>query len=148
MGVVYSALDQNTGQTVALKVISQSLAFDSDKLARFRREGESLRRLRHQNIVAFVDMFEYKDHQVIVMEYVPGGSLLDLVRKGPMDIERATQIALDVCDALASAHRLNIIHRDVKPENILIAQDGTPKLTDFGLVRMTDASTRLTASSM
>jgi len=126
MGVVYAATDKTNRQTVALKVISRDLALDHEMLERFRREGEALRQLRHRNIVAFVDMFERKGEHMIVMEYVPGGSLHGLIRQGALDIQRATQIALDLCDALASAHRLHIIHRDIKPENVLLAEMACP----------------------
>ena len=146
MGVVYAATDKTTHQKVALKVISQDLALESEMLARFKREGEALRQLRHRNIVAFVDMFERKGQFVIVMEYVAGGDLHALLRQGPLDAWRAAQIALDLCDALASAHRLDIIHRDIKPENVLLAEDGTPKLTDFGVARLLSAGTRLTGT--
>jgi formylglycine-generating enzyme required for sulfatase activity/predicted Ser/Thr protein kinase len=148
MGVVYRALDQQTQREVALKVISSDLAPQADILTRFRREGEALQALRHRNIVAFVDMFAVQGHQVIVMEYVPGGNLHQLIRQGPLPLARAREIALDLCDALTSAHRLNIIHRDIKPENVLLAEDGTPKLTDFGLARLVSAKTRLTGSSI
>ena len=93
-------------------------------------------------------MFVYQGHQVIVMEYVPGGNLRQLIAQGALPPGRAREIALDLCDALTSAHRLNIIHRDIKPENVLLAGDGTPKLTDFGLARLVSEKTRLTGSGM
>jgi predicted Ser/Thr protein kinase len=147
MGVVYRAADAQTGQEVAVKVLSGDLSPDPDMLERFRREGEALRQLRHPNIVGFVDMFQHEGQHVIVMEYVPGGSLHGLVkREGPLPLDRARRFALELCDALTRAHHLNIVHRDIKPENILIADDGTPKLTDFGLARLIGEGTRLTGT--
>ena len=146
MGIVYAATDKVTRQKVALKVIAHDLTPDHELLERFQREAEALRRLRHHNIVALVDMFEHKGQQVIVLEYVPGGSLAQRLRQGPLPPYPAAQLALDLCDALTSAHRLDIIHRDIKPENILLAEDGTPKLTDFGVARLMGTGTRLTGT--
>ncbi len=146
MGEVFRATDLQTNQEVALKVMARHLTFDPDMLERFRREGEALKQLRHPNIVSFVDMFEFEGQQVIVMEYVPGGSLFQLIRRGPLPVNQARHIALDLCDALTRAHRLNIIHRDIKPENILLAQDGTPRLTDLGVARLVSEGTRLTGT--
>jgi basic membrane protein A len=145
MGIVYRATDIQSRRDVALKVISSELAVEPDMLERFKREGEALRQLKHPNIVGFMDAFQHDEHYVIVMEYVSGGSLHELIKAGPLPIERARQISLDLCDALIRAHRLNIIHRDIKPENILIDEDGTPKLADFGVARLSEG-TRMTKS--
>jgi serine/threonine protein kinase len=146
MGMVYRADDKQTGQAVAVKVIARDLAFEPDMLERFRREGEALRQLRHPNIVGFVDMFQHEEQQVIIMEYVPGGSLFQLIKQGPVPLDRARSIALELCDALTRAHHLNIIHRDIKPENVLLAEDVTPRLTDFGVARLIGEGTRLTGT--
>jgi formylglycine-generating enzyme required for sulfatase activity/tRNA A-37 threonylcarbamoyl transferase component Bud32 len=145
MGTVYRATDTKTGQEVALKVIYSELAVDPAMLERFKREGDALRQLKHPNIVEFVDAFEHDEQYVIVMEYLSGGSLFDLLLEGSLPIERVRQIALDLCDALIRAHRLNIIHRDIKPENVMMNQNGTPKLADFGLARLSH-DTRMTRS--
>ena len=147
MGTVYRATDTQGGRDVALKIISSELAVDLAMLERFKREGEALRQLKHINIVGFVDAFQHDEQSVIVMEYVEGGSLYDLVKTGPLAIEHAVQIALDLCDALIRSHRLKIIHRDIKPENILIDNEGTPKLADFGVARLSEG-TRMTRSGM
>jgi len=147
MGEVYRASDAQTGQEVAVKVLVPSLALQSSLIERFRREGEALRQLRHPNIVAFVDMFQHGDQQVVVMEYVPGGSLRALLREqGALPLARVRQIVLDLCDALVRAHRLDIIHRDLKPENVLLAEDGALKLTDFGVARLAGETTQLTGT--
>jgi eukaryotic-like serine/threonine-protein kinase len=145
MGTVYRATDTQYGREVALKIISSELIVDPDMLERFKREGEALSKLKHPNIVSYLDAFQHGEHYVIVMECVSGGSLYDLIKAGPLPIERARQITLDLCDALIRAHRLNIIHRDLKPENILIDEDGTPKLADFGVARLSEG-TRMTRS--
>ncbi len=145
MGTVYKATDLQSEKVVAVKVIASDLAVDPSMLERFRREGETLRQLRHLNIVGFVDAFQYDDQYVIIMEYVSGGSLFELIKAGRLSIERAVQISLDLCDALIRSHRLKIIHRDIKPENVLIDEDGAPKLADFGVARLSEG-TRMTRS--
>ncbi len=148
MGEVYRATDAQTGQDVAVKIITRDLALDPEMLERFRREGEALRQLRHANIVALVDTFAHAGQQVIVMEYIAGGSLHARIQRGPLPAELARRLALELADALARAHHLGIIHRDLKPENILLAEDDTPRLTDFGLVRLVGESARLTGTGM
>ena len=116
MGEVYRATDARSGQIVAVKILSQGLAPNPRLLERFRREAEALRRLQHPNIVGYVDSFRHKAQDVIVMEYVPGGSLFDLLRRErALPVERARQITLGLCDALTRAHDLDIVHRDIKP---------------------------------
>src|SRR3972149_3069992 len=147
MGEVYRAADKQTGADVAVKLMAGQYAFDADMVERFRREGEALRQLRHPNIVGLVDTFQHESRQAIVLEFVPGGSLHDLLKhEAPLDIPRVKQVALDLCDALIRAHRLNIVHRDIKPENVLMAEDGTPRLTDFGVARLVGDATRLTGT--
>ncbi|HCB01058.1 MAG TPA: hypothetical protein DEP19_01635, partial [Anaerolineae bacterium] len=145
MGIVYKAADIKNGREVALKIISSDLDIEHELLARFKREGETLQQLQHPNIVEFLDAFEYEENYVIVMEYVSGGNLHDLIKKGKLSIKHATHIALGLCDALIHSHKLGIIHRDIKPENILLKDDGTPKLADFGVARLNEA-TRMTRS--
>ena len=146
MGDVYRATDSHSGEAVAVKVLDRKLTLDPEMVERFKREGEALRQLRHRHIVSFVDTFPHEGQQAIVMEYVGGGSLHDLLKRGLLPVEQTRQIAIDLCDALTSAHRLNIIHRDLKPENVLLALDGTPKLTDFGVARLVSEGTRLTGT--
>jgi serine/threonine-protein kinase len=143
MGEVYLATDEQTGQQVAVKVLAIHLRENTEMLQRFQREAQMLRQLNHPNIVEFVDDFEYQGQFVIVMEYVSGGSLHNLLKKGPLPVDQARKIALGLCDALIRSHQFNIIHRDIKPENVLIAEDGTPKLADFGVARLSKG-TRMT----
>lgn len=141
MGAVYAGLDRQTGEKVAVKVLkSEFIARDPDIIHRFQREGEALRRLNHPNIVKILAMVEEKGTHYLIMEYVSGGSLRDVMtKKRRLSIQQTLYIALDLADALTRAHRLNILHRDIKPDNVLIAEDGTPRLTDFGMARLDDS---------
>ena len=149
MGEVYRGRDSQTGLAVAIKVLRPYLANQQPELVeRFRRESEVLRKLNHPNIVKVLDAFEAGEQYYLVMEYVGGGTLADLLKRQPqLPIERALPIALELADALTRTHHLNIVHRDIKPANILLAEDGTPRLTDFGLALAPDEQ-RLTQPGM
>src|SRR5215208_1889240 len=95
MGEVYLAFDEQTKQHVAVKILARQLTTNPDLIQRFKREAETLRKLDHPNIVRFLDTFEYEAQYVIVMEYLEGGSLYELIKVGPLPIEHASQIALD-----------------------------------------------------
>jgi serine/threonine protein kinase len=147
MGEVYRGRDRQSGAEVAVKRLRSGRdSADAELLARFAREAEILRRLDHPNIVQMLAIVAGKDVQgeeqhCIVMEYVPGGSLRrELVRHSVLPPIEALLLTLEVADALAQAHRLDVIHRDVKPENVLLAQDGTVRLSDFGLARIGERS--------
>jgi serine/threonine protein kinase/tetratricopeptide (TPR) repeat protein len=145
MGDVYRGTDTLTMQLVAIKRLHQDIVRENpDIVDRFRREGEALRQLNHPNIVKLLDAVEEGANQYLVMEYVGGGSLRDLLdEQSRLPMEAVLNIALDLADALTRAHRMNIIHRDIKPDNVLLAEDGTPRLTDFGVARLGNRS-RLT----
>src|SRR5512146_1130224 len=138
MGNVYTGTDTFTGETVAIKQLRVELTSSLPQMVeRFLREGEALRRLNHPNIVKVLATADEGSQHFIVMEYVGGGSLADLLAKQPqLPIERVVSIGLELSDALSRAHHLHILHRDIKPANILLAADGTPRLTDFGLARI------------
>ena len=138
VGRVYLGRDTQTGDPVAIKeLMADWVTRAPDALERFRREGEALRKLNHPNIVKVLAAFEENDQHYLVMEYVGGGSLADLLRRQPqLPIEQVISIGLELSDALSRAHHLEIIHRDIKPGNILLAEDGTPRLTDFGLAHI------------
>ena len=149
MGVVYRATDAQSGETVAVKTLNaEVLSHEPNILERFRREGESLRQLNHPNIVKFITAVESYGQHYLIMEYVDGGSLQDLLAKhGFLSSQRTVEISLDLADALTRAHHLGIIYRDLKPANVLLAQDGTPRLTDFGIAQLADGS-RLTQTGV
>lgn len=138
MGNVYAGTDTLTGETVAIKQLRPELTTAApDLVERFLREGEALRRLNHPNIVKVLNTVDEGNRHYIIMEYVGGGSLADLLLREPrLPLDRVVSIGLELSDALSRAHHLQILHRDIKPANILLAEDGTPRLTDFGLARM------------
>ncbi len=145
MGEVYRGVDIHNDQYVAVKALRPELTTNNPALLeRFLREGEALRRLNHPNIVRILEMVQDEGRYFLVMDYVAGGSLEDLLKsQGQLPIETVLQIGLDLADALTRAHRLNIIHRDIKPANVLLDADQTPRLTDFGVAHIGDR-TRLT----
>ncbi len=136
MGVVYRCRDLRTGATVALKLLRPEIvASNPDLLTRFVREAEILRQLNHPNIVHVHELLHEGDQYAIVMDYVEGGDLAALLQRqeSPLPIGQVLTLALELADALTRAHYLKVIHRDLKPANVLLAADGTPRLTDFGV---------------
>ncbi len=150
VGRVYLGHDRQTGEPVAIKeLMSDWVARAPDSVERFRREGEALRKLNHPNIVKVLATLEENDQHYLVMEYVGGGSLADLLkRQAQLPIQRVISIGLELSDALSRAHHLEIIHRDIKPGNILLAEDGTPRLTDFGLAHISSYPALTTAGQV
>lgn len=138
MGTVYKSIDTQTNKTVALKHLkSEAMDADEQALARFQREGEVLQQLRHPNIVEVIHTDFEAATPIIVMSYVANGSLADFIAKnGPLPLKTVLKIALEIADALTRAHHLNILHRDLKPGNILLNKDLTPYLCDFGLAHI------------
>jgi serine/threonine protein kinase/tetratricopeptide (TPR) repeat protein len=148
MGAVFLGRDSATDRPVAIKELRHDVsALDPLIMDRFRREAETLRRLDHPNIVKILDAVEEHDRQFLVMEYVPGGSLDALLRRARLSVRRVLEIGLDLADALSRVHRLGIVHRDIKPGNVLLAADGTPRLTDFGAA-FEGSGTRLTETGV
>jgi serine/threonine protein kinase len=149
MGDIYRGIDTQTGQAVAIKALKPDLMLGSpDLVARFAREGEILRQLAHPNIVKMVTAVEDGGRPYLIMEYVGGGSLQDVLdTQGALTIGRALDIAGALANALSLAHRRGIFHRDLKPTNVLLGEDGMPRLTDFGVAYIVD-SERLTQTGM
>ena len=146
MAEVYVAEDQLLNRVVALKLLFPELARDEAFVERFRREARAAASLNHHNIVSVYDFGGDEDSWFIVMEYVEGLTLRDIIRQnGPMDPARAAELASEVAAALAAAHAQGIVHRDVKPANVLIAADtGTVKVADFGIARAANVRQGLT----
>ncbi|MCG3206739.1 MAG: Serine/threonine-protein kinase PknD [Anaerolineae bacterium] len=138
MGQVYLGRDTKTGQSVAIKRLRPELIdHNPEAIKRLIREGEVLRQLNHPNIVKMLAMFESGGQPVIVMEYMPGGSLQDVLKAEPqLPAAQVVAIGLELADALARVHHLGILHRDLKPGNVLLTADGSPRLTDFGVARL------------
>ncbi len=148
MGVVYRATDRVLNRTVAVKVLAIDRAQEPTFIARFEREARAAAALSHRNIVAMYDSGLDGDARFIVMEFVSGPSLSQLVRqRGPLPAEDAVQIACQVAGALAAAHRAGIIHRDIKPANVMVDDAGTVKVLDFGIARAA-GSTSLTQAAI
>lgn len=147
MGDVYRGVDVQTGETVAIKLLKPDiLEANPNLIERFVREGEALRRLNHPNIVKMITAVEEDDLHYLVMQYVSGGSLRDLLdRERRLPVDRVLSLGIELADALTRAHHLKIIHRDLKPENVLLDETGTPLLTDFGVARI-GTRTRVTES--
>ncbi len=143
MGVVYRGEDLETGRRVAIKLLKPEVVVRFPEQAeRFRREAEALVMLDHPNVVRVLNAFTENDQDCIVMEYMGGGSLRSLLKQEKrLDIVYTLNVALDLCDALTRTHRLKIIHRDLKPDNVLLSEQGIPKLTDFGQAHISNADT-------
>ena len=145
MSSVYRAHDEQLERDVALKVLHSSYLEDEDAVERFRREARSVAQLSHPNVVTIIDRGEEDGHQFIVFEYVPGNTLKDyLARRGPLAPGEALSLAVEIGKGLAYAHRHGIVHRDVKPQNVVINGDGLPKVTDFGIARSVDVEKGVT----
>lgn len=146
MGVVYRAIYTKNGREVALKVLPPDLSKDEKLSARFERELEILKKLRHKNIVQYLGSGKIANQQFYAMELVEGGSLSTLLKdKGRFSWQEAIRYGMQICDALDCAHERGIIHRDLKPANLMLGTDGTLKLADFGIARDVGA-TGLTAT--
>jgi eukaryotic-like serine/threonine-protein kinase len=143
MSTVLLALDERLERHVAVKLLAEHLADDPTFVSRFRREALSAARLVHPNIVQVFDSgFDESAHQhFIVMEYVPGQSCAEILRdRGHLDVEQAVDIVSQACRGLDYAHRNGVVHRDVKPGNLLVSESGVVKLADFGIARATGQS--------
>ena len=145
MATVYKAYQPNLDRYVAIKALTPGLVGTKGFIARFEREARAVARLRHRNLLTVFDYGRQGDVLYLVMEYVSGGTLMG--RLGwPQDLTYAVNIVTQVGDALSHAHRQGMIHRDVKPGNILMAEEDWPLLSDFGLAKMVEDSLQLTAS--
>ncbi|WP_025747059.1 Stk1 family PASTA domain-containing Ser/Thr kinase [Caldicoprobacter faecalis] len=142
MAIVYKAKCHLLKRHVAVKVLRPELVEDEEFVARFKRESQAAASLSHPNIVNIYDVGEENGIYYIVMEYIKGKTLKEYIReKGKLDWEEAVRIAIQICSALKHAHKNGIIHRDIKPQNILVSEDGTIKVTDFGIARAATSAT-------
>ncbi len=142
MAIVYRAIDMRTGHNVAIKVLRPEFNQDAEFVGRFQREAEAASKMTHHNIVNLLDVGMDGNNRYLVMEYVQGKTLKQLIQeKGRLNPLVAAQITIRILSALQHAHENGIIHRDIKPQNILVHSDGHIKVSDFGIARMANSST-------
>src|SRR5512142_2992817 len=139
MSTVYRAFDETLQRPVAIKLMNREVASDSDQLERFRREARAVAQLSHPHVVGVIDYGEDDGRPYIVFEYVEGETLKERIRRsGRLPITEAVAYAIEIARALGTAHARHIVHRDVKPQNVLIDEEGSAKVTDFGIARTLD----------
>src|SRR3954466_2645026 len=140
MSTVYLAPYNTLDRSVAVKVRLRGMSEQEDQLQRFRQEARGMPKLSHPNVVAVIDAGEDGGHPYIVFEYVDGETLKQRIeRVGPLPVDEATAYAIEIGRGLAAAHSRRLVHRDVKPQNVLIDSEGRAKVTDFGIARSLEA---------
>src|SRR5437762_9528114 len=136
MSSVFRAHDRLLDRKVALKILHQHYSGDDEYVERFRREARSVAALSHPNIVTVIDRGEHEARQFIVFEYVDGENLKQMIeRRGPAPIPTALELSIQIARGLSFAHQQGLVHRDVKPQNVLLNGNGDAKVTDFGIAR-------------
>lgn len=148
MAMVYRGKDLKLERYVTIKVLREEYVADEEFIARFRSEASAAGRLSHPNIVRVYDVGEDGEIQYIVMEYIHGDTLKTAIKKkAPFDSRSTINVAIQIASALSQAHKAHIVHRDIKPQNILVGTDGVVKVTDFGIARAAHASTMTTTAN-
>src|SRR5262245_35787270 len=143
MGDVYKATDSKLGRSVAIKLLPAAFASDPERLSRFRREAQVLASLNHPNIAhiyGLEELGEAGETRCIVMELVEGETLQARIHRGAIPVDEALAIAKQIADALETAHERGVVHRDLKPGNVMITPGGTVKVLDFGLAKAYESS--------
>jgi serine/threonine protein kinase len=139
MGEVYRAKDTRLGRMVAVKVLSQDLSASPDVRQRFEREAQTISQLSHPHICALHDVGNQDGTEYLVMELLEGETLSDRLARGPLPLEQTLRFGQEIADALDKAHRQGVVHRDLKPGNVMLTKSGV-KLLDFGLAKAVDPS--------
>jgi serine/threonine-protein kinase len=136
MGIVYKVFDRKIEDRVALKVLAPEIAGDEKTIERFRNELKLARNISHRNVCRMYDLSEEEKTPFITMEFVPGENLKNLIKRiGHLSKAKALSIAKQVCEGLVEAHRLGVVHRDLKPQNIMVDEEGNARIMDFGIAR-------------
>lgn len=135
MGEVYRARDTNLGRDVAIKVLPEAFSRDKERLDRFQREARLLAKLNHPNIATLHGLEEHEGRRFIVMELVEGETLQERIAKGPIPVDEAVALFIQIADGLEAAHEKAVIHRDLKPSNIKMGPNEQIKILDFGLAK-------------
>src|SRR6267142_4896387 len=148
MGEVYRARDTRLGREVAVKVLPASVASNPDRLTRFEREARTVAGLNHPNIVTLFSVEDEDGTRFLTMELVEGQSLDRLIAPGGLPISRVLELAMALANALVAAHERGVIHRDLKPGNVMVTRDGRVKVLDFGLAKVTGAKESAEAATL
>src|SRR5262245_48346300 len=135
MGEVYRARDTKLKREVAIKILPDEFSRDASRVSRFQREAEVLASLNHPNIASIYDLQEANDIRFLVLELVEGETLADGIARGPIPVQEALDIAKRICEALEVAHEKGVVHRDLKPGNVMVLAGGNVKVLDFGLAK-------------
>ncbi len=138
MGEVYLATDVTAGRKAALKLLPSRFTGDVERLKRFAQEARTVVALNHPNIVTIYEIGEDRSTHYIASELIDGENLRQRLERGPMEMEEALDVAIQVAGALVAAHQAGIVHRDIKPENIMLRPDGYVKVLDFGIAKLTE----------
>jgi len=146
MGVVYLGRDTRLDRDVAIKALPEHLATDPDRLARFEREAKTLAQLNHPNVAGIYGIEEHEGARYLVLEFVEGETLAQRLDRGAMPVDEALEIAVQIAAGVEAAHEAGVIHRDLKPGNVIVTSDGKAKVLDFGLARTEESSSSTGAS--
>ncbi len=138
MGEVYLASDRRLGRRVALKILPAAFTLRAERLRRFEQEARAASALNHPNIITIYEIGEASGSHFIVTEYIEGETLRRRMRREQMSVDESLRVALQIADALSAAHKAGIVHRDVKPENVMLRPDGYVKVLDFGLAKLAE----------
>ena len=147
MGEVYVASDTRSGRKAALKVLPAPFTTHAERLRRFRQEAQTVIALNHPNIVTIYEIGEHESGHYIVSELIEGETLRERLRRGPLPLDEALEIAIQCASALAAAHDAGVVHRDIKPENIMLRRDGYVKVLDFGIAKLAEDQVQLEAAA-